>query len=370
MKTLLLWLICISGSLYMTAQEPIDTWMHARRARGKIEVISRDAASMQQLALWAERSLKELETDWGSRIPFQKGQNFTFIIDPTASRIQYRQVWQRNVLKQTLRLPETALVENPQELAEIFTRAMAYRMGIAAMSSERNNRNWQVPDWVVKGSAHTLLSGRTPALFSIAVREFSTTSPPYPEQVTKDLPESTSLQNEVAAALLCRWIFEHNVPDFWRCLGEGQFRTPEGWTTFFPTVGTFRELHIQWDVWWRADREKLIADYSLEEAAEMQLQRELIFIPAFYGLYIEGEDRYTSMFFPTLEAYLDDPHFIMAIREWSLRLQRLRFRQRPEFNKQVEQLQEAGLLAIRAAKTKGRKRERLWEEAVATFSSE
>mgnify|MGYP000554284685 CR=1 FL=1 len=356
--------LCLFGAL-LSAQEPVDFWMTSLSAKGKIKVMATDAAQVQKLSFWGERSLKQLEADWQVIVPFQQGQPLLIAVDSRAKKVALSQNWQQGVLKQTLILSEKSLKEEPRELAEAFTRALAYRVGLAAMPPGQKKRDWQVPDWLVKGSAHALLAGRSRMLFEGLVVDFDQGSPAYPEQIVLN-----QLSDERSEALLCRWLFASGQKNLWTWIGQGDFREPEVWIKRIPSIGNLRELHQQWDVWWMEERNRLISEYGLEQPARDRLKAECVFIPACYGLSVEGENRFQPIPFRNLEAYLDDPRFGGAMQDWIVRLQRLRFRQTPAFNQQVEKLQEAGRLAIRASQKKGKKRDRLWSEALVMYSGQ
>ncbi|MDF3130349.1 hypothetical protein P0Y35_14170 [Kiritimatiellaeota bacterium B1221] len=357
-----IWCWCLWGAL-LSAREPVDFLMSSLSAKGKIKVMASDAVQVQKLSFWSERSLKQLETDWQAIVPFQAGQPLIIVVDKRADKVGLKQSWHQGIFQQTLMLSEASLKEEPRELAEAFTRALAFRVGLAAMPAGQKNRQWQVPDWLVTGSAHALLAGRSRMLFEGLVLEYAHTSPPYPEQIV-----GGDGVDEPSAAALCQWIFTSRQENLWTWISMGDFRSSEVWTTRLPNIGSLRELHQHWDVWWLNNRNRLISEYRMEAPARENLNRLRIFVPAFYGLSVEGENRYAPIGFGGLELYLDDARFGVAMQEWIVRLQRLRFRQSPEFNAQVEGLQEAGRWAIRAAREKGRKRERMWSEALALYA--
>lgn len=360
MRPLVFWallMFCQIGS----AQEALDFWMRSTPARGRVQILATDAAQLQILGLWSERSLKQLETDWQTALPFRQGQPLQLQIHADGREPELVQAWRQRVLLQVIHLSENSMRDQPQQLAELFTRAMATRRGLAAMPPEAQHLDWTVPDWLVTGSAHALLQGRSRDYFSEQVNRGPTYSPPYPEQISGG-------NHPAAAALLCRWLFQQNPAGFWSALTRGEFRAPESWVAQLPRVGNLRELHLQWDLWWMGERQRLIADYQLQSAAEAQLTEALMFIPATYGMSVEGLDRSREIPFSQLVDYLDDPRFEAAMQKWVLRLHRLRFRQNEAFNNRVERIQQAGNLAIQAARSQGRKRERIWGEAVAKIA--
>ncbi|MGA0369373.1 MAG: hypothetical protein ACO3N7_07990, partial [Kiritimatiellia bacterium] len=222
-------LLAFTALLPLSAAEPLTLWLQSISAQGRMEVRATDAVPMQQLSLWAERSLKRLEEDWQREIPFQSARPFVFVIDSAAGSVQFRQHWEQQILRQTLRLPPTALAEEAPLLAEHFTRAMLYRVGIAAGGAGPVPRSWEAPVWMVRGTAHALLQGRSASLFATLVAAYTDSTPPFPEQISAGGAGRSLLRQEAEAALLCRWIFQQNAAEFWPKLVENGFRDSESW---------------------------------------------------------------------------------------------------------------------------------------------
>ena len=349
--------------LTLTAQENDDLWMRSPAARGRIEVVAMDAAESQKLAFWSERSLKQLESDWGEVIPFQTGQPLRMRIDPEIPSVELREDWREGVLYQTIMLSPFSMQQAPEDVANIFTRAMIKRMGLAAQPGNQKNLRWNVPEWLIVGSSHALLSNQSRILFEWNVLQGDKVGASYPEEIARQerLPPTVAAHGN--AALLCRWLFQKKPLKFWRSLALEDLRESETWLTLFPNLGTFRTLHIEWDLWIQRDRPKLIAEFRIEDAAWERLEREVKFIPAVYGWSAKDLNRYKAIPFAALDNYLDDPRFEAGMKQWKLSLQEIRFRQSLEFNDKVSQYQEAGILALRASRAKGKKRERLWKQA-------
>ena len=361
MKRLGIWALLV-WSLSLPAAEELDLWMRANAAKGRVQILATDALQLQKMAVWSERSLKQLEADWQTVLPFRQGQPLQIQVHPGEGAPNLQQQWRQRILTQSLHLSQKSLEAAPQKIAELFTQAMATRRGLAALPPNEQQLDWTPPDWLVQGSAHAMLSGRSPALFASLIDRYQNTPPSYPEQVKGQSDPAT-------AALLCRWLFQQNPPDLWTRLARGDFRETEIWVALLPNIGNLRELHQHWDLWWLNEQSRLIADYGLQAAAEAQLVDALMFIPAVYGMSVEDLDRTRPIPFSKLEDYLDDPRFEWAMQKWVIRLQVIRFRQSPEFNLRVERLQQAGNLAIQAARSQGRKRERFWAEASARVAN-
>lgn len=357
MKWLWFWALLGCG-LLLPAEQELDLWMRATAAKGRVQIMATDAMQLQKMAVWSERSIKQLEADWQTVLPFRQGQPLHIQVHPGEGAPNLQQEWHQRILYQSLHLSQNSLEEQPQKIAELFTQAMATRRGLAALPPNEQQLDWTPPEWLVQGSAHALLSGRSPALFASLIDRYRHASPTYPEQVN-------GRSDPASAALLCRWLFQQNPPELWTHLARGDFRETETWVRILPNIGNLRELHQHWDLWWWNEQSQLIADYGLQAAAEAQLVDALMFIPAVYGMSVADLDRTHPIPFSKLEDYLDDPRFEWAMQRWVIRLQVIRFRQSPEFNLRVDRLQQAGNLAIQAARSSGRKRERLWEEAVA-----
>lgn len=349
--------LLVAGALRLSSAELPEMWMRSNAARGRVEILATDAVALQQITVWSERSLKQLEADWRTALPFRQGEPLQIQVHPGEGEPHLQQAWAQRRLTQTLHLSQYSLRDHPQRIAELFTRAMVIRRGLAALPPDAQRIDWEVPGWLVQGSAHALLSGRSQVLFAWLVEQHVASSPAYPEQAGE-------LTEVAEAALVCRWLFEQNPPELWTRLAREEFRDPETWVRLIPGVGNFRELHQHWDLWWLNEKSQLVAEYSLETAAEAQLTEALRFIPALYGMSVEDQDRTRAISFSQLEAYLDDPRFEWTMQRWVLRLQMIRFRQSAAFNRRVERLQQAGNLAIQASRSQGRKRERIWAEAV------
>ena len=56
------------GFSHLGAEENHDLWMRARSAKGRIEIVSEDASSAQQLSFWSNAGLDQLESDWGQAL--------------------------------------------------------------------------------------------------------------------------------------------------------------------------------------------------------------------------------------------------------------------------------------------------------------
>ncbi|WFB37117.1 hypothetical protein P3T73_05005 [Kiritimatiellota bacterium B12222] len=368
MRCLLICFVLLVGQR-LWAQELDDAWIRSNSARGRIQVMSEDGVLAQKVAYWSERSLKQLEREWRKPIPFQPNRPLTLVIHPDRTGLHFSQSWLQGVLTQTIFLAPDSLQAEPRKVAELFTQAMVYRMGLEALPPEDRQLNWEAPDWLIAGSAQVLLAGRSRELFAWLVATFQTDIPPAPEEIARMDIDGEDARREAAAALLCRWVFAKPSPDFWQKVAEDDFQTAESWLREVGRARNLRDLHVIWDLWWMQERMKLIGEYSLSEEAEAWLKNEQLFIPAFYGWVMPEVNLQQPRPFSGLYVFLDDPAFELGMQEWILRLQHIRFRQSVALNEKIDQLQKAGTLSIQASQEKGRKRDRLWEQALEVVTS-
>jgi hypothetical protein len=127
---------------------------------------------------------------------------------------------------------------------------------------------------------------------------------------------------------------------------------------------------MEWDLWVQTERARLIAEFGIEAAATERLKEEVMIIPARYGWFVEGHNRYHPIPFASLDHYFDDPRFESGLNHWKYRLQEISFRQNKGFIEQVSRYQESSNMALKASRKTGKKRERLWRQAVGVLAEE
>lgn len=366
------WLLLGVAATFSRAEiDPeVDQWSRSRTAGGRIRVVARDAVLMQQLSVWAARSLEDLEREWGLTIPVQADHPLIIQATDSVDRVSLQQEGHPGGGRQRIRVPGRTTAEDSRELARVFTRAMALRLMAAALPADAQRGGIRVPAWLELGAGLGLMEGRAGRVFAMLTADPSGFSPAYPEQIVRRERREVSPRAEAEAALFCRWLFGRadGTPaqkrELWTLIATENFLDPAVLMRQAGRRRDLRELHQHWDLWWQHERMKLTAEFRLRAPVLQALRVELRFLPGFYGLYREDLDRTRTISFEQLDDYLDDPGFPRAMARWSLRLQTLRFRQEPDLNDLITRFQQAVSTLAAASREKGKVREDVWMDAL------
>lgn len=344
--------------LSLSAQD-LDLYVRSVAAEGRIRVVAREAEWVPRLSVWSERSLERLEEQWRIGFRFQTGFPLDLRIEVQQETLRLGQVLRDRSLRQIIRIQVPPEEVPALELAETFVEAMLTRIRWAGGGLEEGRVTPPTVSWRT-GAAAGLVAGESRRLADMALERFTLLPPPFPELVRPD--------DEVGSFLLYRWMRDTLLTDretaatFWRTFARQPVFTASDWIEVTPDVTTLRELHVQWSVWWAAERRMLISEFRLTDAAREWLLHELNPVPRFFGLDSPEADPDVPTAFPDFEPYLKHPAMESALIQWMYRLQTVRFRQPAEFDAGVQQFEAALREAVEASGSKGKSRR--WAEAV------
>jgi hypothetical protein len=353
------------SALWSDAQE-LDFFVRSAAADGRLLIVAEDSAWLPRLSVWSANSLKRLEQQWNRTIPFETEVPLRLMMGGDTREIVLGQLVRRGVLQQRISLPAAPEDVYAMPLGERFVEAMLSRV----FWSEGLLEDGAIPapevNWM-KGAAATLVDLEARRLAAVAVSRFAERAPPSPELVRGE--------EAMESFLLYRWIQQTLLKDggtsriFWQQLHERPDFRVEEWVEVTPEVGTLRQLHIRWEVWWAAERQRLISEYGLRDEAVGWLLEELNPVPRFLGVGTFGPDDLRTTSFQEFEPYLDHPDIETALVQWMLRIQRVRFRQAGDLNTVMSGFEEALLEAVRAVRAQGATRRFHWKEAVGMWDT-
>ncbi len=354
----------MAGGLTLSAQD-FDFFVRSMSADGRVQVIAEDGEWLTRLSTWSERSLEQLEREWKRGIPFRTDEPIQLRMTSDSTQIRLAQLAGERRLGQRIFIPA-----NPEDvyalpLAERFVEAMLTRIQWSTGSLPEGQVTAPTPVWT-RGVAASLLQEESSRLAALALERFRKKVPPSPELVDGS--------DDVDSFLLYRWIQHRLLRDsetariFWERFQLRPDFEMTDWVDVTPRVSTLRELHMAWEVWWMAERQRLISEFRLVGHAREQLLIELNPVPRFFGLGGTDPHALAPAAFENYQTYREDPGLEQALMQWVFRLQSIRFRLPQEMNTDIKAFEQALLEAIKGERASGASADVHWRSAVARWN--
>ncbi|MCC5847233.1 MAG: hypothetical protein JJU29_03990 [Verrucomicrobia bacterium] len=308
----------------------------------------------QGLSVWAGKSVRLLERETGTSIPFARHVPMRIIVHPDAEKTQLREAQGRGLPRQEIVTPELDQLDH-HSLADAFVRACLHRIFVQYKSDSAQKVH--APDGLVYGLSHHLLQGETARTTQLGLKMWQEGRLPPPWRTLGQSRLSAEPETRAAATMAVRWALSSGVDNetLWRQYASGHPPGHLWWIQQFPNVRDLRELQIEWELWLSQRSRTLLTDGSAETLAHDRLRQLLRFRPGEFGL--DGDlPRYEFLDFRDLEEVVDEKWVRPMLEQWMVRVQPLRFRQSPEFNEIVDHYLEAARQLLTVGRSTGRTR--------------
>lgn len=357
--------LCLCLGLCLRAGVGLGGELHTLvSAEGRFLLVGPQAEVLQGLAVWAQRSVRVLEQQAGTPIPFQDQVPLRIVLTEAEEDTRLFEQFAGGVLRQEIRAP-AEIFRAPAPLADAFTRACLNRVLLRAAPTQQPRP--QAADWLVAGLSHHLLEEATPQLLELGVQRWQAGMFSRPYAVTGGRVEALTVTGRAEAVWVVRRLLRLRAERewIWQTLAAQPAPGWTEWAAWLEGVDSLRDLHVDWSLWMHARVQTAAAELRSRGMAAAELERLLVFRPAEFGLAGEAVPRHQRMQLPDLLDYDREAWVVPLLQGWMNRFLRLGFRQDADLRQRIElYLEAAGALRL-AQERRGRSR----EEALARFEA-